>query len=138
MFHPLPISFGTATLGGLDSQTLQKYHSKEFSTRINCRGYVNALIYARAALPSGRSAAQPPRKLRSPVGGRGFFLIYCLARDIPRRSANNGSGSPRLWSPQHGLRGCFYLCRSRSFLRGDNGMDRAGLGPKALFAQKPE
>jgi hypothetical protein len=48
------------------------------SRRINCRGWVNALIHARAALPSGRGVAQPPRKLR-PLGGRSFSLLLAAA-----------------------------------------------------------
>ena len=40
--------------------------------------------------------------------------------------------------PQHDLHGRFDLYRSRSSLRGDNGMDRASLDPKAVLAQKPE
>jgi hypothetical protein len=46
---------------------------------------------------------------------------------LPRRPANNGLELPQLWSLQHGLRGCIYLCRSRPFLRCDNRIDRASL-----------
>jgi hypothetical protein len=44
----------------------------------------------------------------------------------------------QLWSPQHGLRGCFDLCRGCTFVRWDSGMDRASLDPRAVSAQKPK
>jgi len=44
----------------------------------------------------------------------------------------------QLWCPQHDLRGCFDLYRNCSFTRWDGGMDRAGLDPKALSAQRSE
>src|SRR5262245_18934906 len=48
-------------------------------------------------------------------------------------------GGAQLWSPWHDLLGSFdHLCRNRSFVCDDSGMDRARLDPKALSGQKPK
>jgi hypothetical protein len=61
---------------------------------------------------------------------RNGMVAACAAVYYPSRA--------QLWSPQHDVRGCFDLRRNCSFVRGDSGMDRASLDPKALSAQKPE
>jgi hypothetical protein len=48
-------------------------------------------------------------------------------------------GGAQLWSPWHDLLDSFdHLCRNRSFVCDDSGMDRASMDPKALSGQKPK
>src|SRR5262249_25549246 len=41
------------------------------------------------------------------------------------------------WSAQHDPRGCFDLSRSRSLLRGDDGMDIASLARQTVLEERP-
>jgi hypothetical protein len=62
---------------------------------------------------------------RSTIGIAAPFMSVYWLREQALVSAN-------------GPRCCFCLCRSRCLLRRDNGLDRASLDSKALFAQKPK
>ena len=47
-------------------------------------------------------------------------------------------GGAQLWSSQHDLLGSFdHLCRDRSFVCGDSGMDRASLDPNRYRDKSP-